>query len=73
MLKLNFGVTEDADRVQQHSKKMSVSFMILSATGITVVLVDGLFWLRGDEDGAWVFSGAGRISKDRGIASWIKI
>ena len=47
MLKLNFGVTEDADRVQQHSRKMSknVSFMFLSATGIIVVLVlvDGLF------------------------------
>ena len=33
VLKLNFGVTEDADRVQQHSKKSkNVSFMILSAT-----------------------------------------
>lgn len=71
MLKLIVGVTEDADRVQQYSKKMSknVSFMILSATGITIVLVlvDGLFLLRGDGDGGdvWVSSGAGRISMDR--------
>ena len=47
----------------------NVSFMILSATGITVVLVDGLFWLGGDEDGAWVFSGKEGLV-GIGIASW---